>query len=406
MNKSKKSKKNKRFKKVLSLVLVVITVMGTVLPSFAQPRTIYDPLAMLDLLGASNMAPTIPNPSDTAAIQMPSLPGSSQSPNSISKPVEQITGPDATVSLPSLVDPQTGNLKFEEKDHFVTGLGYDLTLTRFNSENTGAFGEGWDLNFYTELRMYSKYDIGEVRVDGTQRAYVFVQDDPNAFITRYDGDPMVNYELNKGHYETAAGDTLTRISATEYQVVTKLGETFIYQGYRAPWRSANSPKEGKLIKRIDINGNAIAYDYDASGRLTSLTNQGRTLLITYGSNGFISVMTDPMGQTVNFAYTGNKLSTVTYPNGEIKSYEYSGTKITRYKTGGDDITFSYQDGKITKQSTPVGVQYTYTYTPGKTIVTNALGGWNSITYDDKNILSREASNGDKTVYTIIKRDNY
>ncbi|MDW7661861.1 MAG: hypothetical protein SCL54_10625 [Bacillota bacterium] len=108
--------RSKNLKKILSLTLIIVMTVGNVLPAFAQPRTVYDPLAILDLLKEDNLAPTVPNPLGNMSIQMPELPDVAQSPNSLGKPTEQITGPNTTEAHPSLVDLKTGNLVFEEND--------------------------------------------------------------------------------------------------------------------------------------------------------------------------------------------------------------------------------------------------------------------------------------------------
>jgi len=385
-------------KRIVSLTLIVMMLLQSVMPAFAESRPVYDPLAVLDLLN-DRQTPSVNLPTADVSIQMPSLPDATSSPLA-SRPSELMTGPNASSRTQNMVDPKTGTLQLEINDIFVDALGYDLTLTRYQSDSVGAFGQGWDLNFYTELKMYSGYDVAEVRVDGTKRAYEFVKD-TNSDVTSYDGDPMVNYKLHEGHYKTAAGDTLERISKTEYKVTTKTGDTLIYYGYHAPWRS-NGVLEGKLMSRTDRFGNTLSYEYDSSGRITALVNGDRRLEIKYNSNDFISEMIDPMGNKVSFTYSGNKLVSVSHVDGMVSAYGYTNNKLTSITEKGFTSEFIYSGDKISTAIVDDEVVFTYSY-GAETVVKDINGGTEKFKYSDDHLVLYTDRLGD--VYTYVYSDD-
>ena len=387
-------------KRILSLTLVLLLLIQSVAPSFAQGTPVYDPLAMLDMLNEQAVAPAINMPSSDVNVNMPDLPNGSVSPQASDRPSELITGPNSTSRYASVVNPATGKLIIESKDINIDALGYDLALTRFNTENGGIYGSTFDYNFYTELKMYAGYGIGEVRIDGTKRAFEFVKGGDDGYITSYDDDPFINYELNEGHYKFAAEDQLVRKSKIEYIVTTENGEKLTYYGYKAPWRDytgrsetdldyeelegvvVGDIKEGKLIKREDVYGNIVTYEYDSSGRLEAMVSGTQRLGISY-ANGNISKLEGPSGEVVDYNYTDGKLTSVTTKNGEMVSYGYTGNKITSISQKGFTQEFSYTGDKITQVTANEKVLYTYSYVGNTTTVTDANGGVEEFTYDEE-----------------------
>lgn len=134
-------------KRIISLTLIVMMLLQSIMPAFAESRPIYDPLAVLDLLN-DRQTPSVNLPTAGAGIQMPSLPDGMTSPLA-SRPSELTTGPNASSRIQNMVDPKTGTLQLEVNDIFVDALGYDLTLTRYQSDAVGAFGQGCKLLYRT-----------------------------------------------------------------------------------------------------------------------------------------------------------------------------------------------------------------------------------------------------------------
>jgi RHS repeat-associated protein len=64
-------------------------------------------------------------------------------------------------------------------------------------------------------------------------------------------------------------------------------------------------------------------NYDASGRLTSISGQGMTQTLTYDSSGRLTKVTDSLGRSLTFGYdSSNRISTLTDYAGQAYSYGY------------------------------------------------------------------------------------
>ncbi len=266
--------KRKQFSRVVALFMALLMTFGSVMSmaSTGSSANVVDPLALLDMATSSG---TTGVPAVTQAgpqvPQAPDVAPGKVSPNIMGKEQGLTIKTFDTPTLNHHLDLRTGQVMGLSEDAYVEAIGQDLVLKRTFIGTDGAFGNGWDFNHHGALRMYAEYGMGELRADGTKRAYTFVQDDPNGNILYYDGDDMVNYELHKGHYEPASGDQLQRVSKTEYVATLETGETITYYGYLAPWRNGQDPREGKPIKKTDRFGNVTTYTYHGTGKLASIT---------------------------------------------------------------------------------------------------------------------------------------
>lgn len=227
-----------------------------------------DPTSIMDMLpDQQQREPQVPNPVDKLT---PSIPQPLQNQQSPQGPVNQPQAdslPNNAENKPADVNLATGNLNFDKTDLDIPGIGFGFTLKRtYSSEKdtVGAFGRGWDFNFNSQLRIFSGYDMTETRSDGNVLDYKFTMDDPDGYVTKFDDDSLINYELDKGHYQKAENeDILRRISKSEYVVEASHGTTITYNGYYAPWRDNQDPRAGKMTKRTDHYGNTMSYTYDS-----------------------------------------------------------------------------------------------------------------------------------------------
>lgn len=322
-------------KKVISLFLCVVLILSTFTTSLAYAKNInngldYDPEYLMDLLPQTGTGSGVPDPYKALTPQLPYVPETGNAQALAGPARNEINPPTVPTEEESPVDITTGNLILSYTDLNLNGIGLNLSLERSysgGSEEDGPFGIGWTYNQNNILRMYSAFHMGEVRINGSTREFKFIKDDPDAFITSYDGDEMVNYQLDKGHYEEAKGDSLTRISQYEYVVTTGKGEKYTYNGYQAPWREGQDNREGKLIKQEDIYGNSIQYEYDSNGQPIVITDTtGRKVSITWSGNHITSIQ-DPAGQITSYEYdTSNRLRKVTLPEEISVTYEYDSIK--------------------------------------------------------------------------------
>ncbi|SNS57826.1 RHS repeat-associated core domain-containing protein [Anaerovirgula multivorans] len=133
-------------------------------------------------------------------------------------------------------------------------------------------------------------------------------------------------------------------------------------------------------------GDVLTYNYDAGGRLTSISDVAGTVSMTYDNGDKINSITNPLSNTIQYTYDlrGNKLTekdskgnitAYTYNDNDllisIKNslnhtvyYEYDGEnrlkKITDAK--GKETTFTYDEkGQMTGITDPIGNTFTTEY---------------------------------------------
>ncbi|MGO1069770.1 RHS repeat-associated core domain-containing protein [Lysobacter sp. CA199] len=144
---------------------------------------------------------------------------------------------------------------------------------------------------------------------------------------------------------------------------------------------------GRLIEQRAENGIALAYTYDAYGRLAKVTHStGRSLQFLYaGTSGdaLITSITSEGATLASYAYTaGQQVETVTFPGGTYRKYHYEDTRFPRHLTGVTIegqirySTFAYDaKGRVISSQHEGGKDgVTLSYLPlGGTVVTDALG---------------------------------
>ncbi|MDF2652335.1 MAG: hypothetical protein K0Q73_8140, partial [Paenibacillus sp.] len=361
-------RKRKLLKSGFSIFLSVLLLFTSIpLQGFADDLSFndnfMDPTSIMDMLpDQQQMAPQVPNPVDQLT---PSIPKPLQGQQSPQGPVNQPqadSSPNAAESKPADVNLATGNLSFDKTDLDIPGIGSGFTLKRTYSsdkDTVGAFGRGWDFNFNSRLQIFSGYDMAETRADGNVLDYQFVMDDPDGYVTVYDDDNLINYELDKGHYQNATnGDTLRRISKSEYVAQTSLGTTITYNGYFAPWRGNSDSPAGKMTKSTDRYGNTMQYGYDSQGHLDYVIDTaGRTIDFVWNGN-VISEVKYPTGNSIHYDYDSNQcLEKVTYRDGRSISYQYSGSKVVAEVNGNNEKTqYHYDNGRVSEVLQPDGTK--------------------------------------------------
>ncbi|HNJ40511.1 MAG TPA: YD repeat-containing protein, partial [Acidobacteriota bacterium] len=85
--------------------------------------------------------------------------------------------------------------------------------------------------------------------------------------------------------------------------------------------------QGNVVKREDRNGNIVRFDYDASGRLITLTDTlERTITITYGDPGASRIA------TISWQGFGGVTRTTTIDTKKLRNALRPGEQISRYST--------------------------------------------------------------------------
>ncbi|MCJ1715117.1 RHS repeat-associated core domain-containing protein [Curtobacterium sp. VKM Ac-2922] len=172
---------------------------------------------------------------------------------------------------------------------------------------------------------------------------------------------------------------------------------------------------GALTAESDPQGDSTTVAHNASGRISTVTNQaGRTLTFTWTGNQLTAVA-DNLGRTVRYAYdTAGNLIHVTHPDGGVTTYGYdSAHRITSLMTpnnyqrsqqtsnscaglNGCATTNTYDSGnQVTSQTDPLGRTTTWSYG----VDASSLSGATLITDPDGNVKRDVYTSGDLTSIT-------
>jgi YD repeat-containing protein len=225
---------------------------------------------------------------------------------------------DAQSSKP--VHLATGDTYITQTDVRIPGLGGGLALSRswhsipFSSRSTlGMFGPNWTSSFEENVFVDTGNVVTYLRGDGGVWYFAWRSWDSN-------GNP---YFAVGGPASQTATLTQMVLQPTPYwTLVFQSGETRVYD-----WIS------GKLLSITDRNGNTTALSYDASYRLSTVTDAvNRHLYFSYASPSsfLVTGVTSDFGVSLQYAYDGQgRLSQVTYPDQTTVSYQYDqGSRIT------------------------------------------------------------------------------
>lgn len=222
----------------------------------------------------------------------------------------------------------------------------------------GQFGKGWSYNLGSYLKMYSEFDMAEFRADGSIISYTFVQDDPNAFVNSFDGDNMINYDLNKGidyHGSCANGETFTY----KYDVA---GQTIAFIDGIGRKYTINYDDTGRPVSIKDAQGLATAIERDALGRVIKVTSPGEKVTsFEYGPLG-VTKASGPLG-TYNYTYNARKqITSIKDELGRTITIEYDAVGRVTAKTDalGNRTSFQYDAaGNRISETGPDGITYRY-----------------------------------------------
>lgn len=198
----------------------------------------------------------------------------------------------------------------------------------------------------------------------------------NSIVVSYDGDSLIYYPLDQGNYSSQEESSLERISQNEYRITKSNGTTYIFKGYKAPWRSNSDLIGGKLIAVEDRLGNRVELSYNEQGHLTVIeAADGRKVTFTYDGD-FIDTMTDPLGRITNYDYNENKeLVKVTLPDSTYIAYTYDNDHrlltVTSADTG--EKRFVYEEDRAVRYEHEGERIYAYSYDDQKKRVTRLEG---------------------------------
>jgi len=217
----------------------------------------------------------------------------------------------------------------------------------------------------------------------------------------------------------AAGNPFTVTSETDTLAINSRTYTSTFTGSNLTW--VNTSPVGRTVnvgldslERIasaQVDGlTAADLTYDSHGRLASVTQGTRQTTFSYGSNGSLTSVTDPLQLTTSFAYDadGHPLAT-TLPDGRVINYTYDAngnlTSVTPPGKSAHDLaynavstptsytpptvlgtgptTYAYDlDRELTQITRPDGKTITFGYDSGGRLISiGTPTGTASFTYD-------------------------
>ncbi|HYI11821.1 MAG TPA: RHS repeat-associated core domain-containing protein [Thermoanaerobaculia bacterium] len=308
----------------------------------------------------------------------------------------------------SPVEVSTGNFIHAVPLLAMTGIGPDVNLTLvYNSLDLrkGPFGTGWTHRYEERL---------VVTTDGSQVFAICCQGRGKRDRLVRGGDGRRYTALPPNAIDLTRNDDETHTMRDEHGNVKEFDA------------------DGKMVRLVDRNGNALTLGYDNSGFLTTLTDaagrvtrfakgaSGRVASVTdpanrvfsysYDPAGHLTKITDPMGQAWSFDYdTRGLLSEIVDPrNNEQVTIEYdSKRRVSELTERAERWTFTYGNRETTKRDSD-GDEWVFQYNAAGSITKRTDPQDKSIafTYDaDLNMTSVTDENGKKTNYTYDSQHN-
>ncbi len=263
------------------------------------------------------------------------------------------SAPVAPSNVVGPVNGELGALYLTHSDITIggRGLGLDLDRTYNSPQQAGAvdgpFGYGWSSNVAMSL------------AENGAGTAVTITDESGAPVT----------------FSRVANVWVA--SAYSASTLTSAGGTWTYTRWDGDSYTFNSA--GKLASEADRNGNTTAFGYSASQLVTMTDPSGRTLTFTWTGNN-ITKVEDPDGQYVTYGYDASgDLTSVTDQIGNVvgcgcavantATYGYDGSHhlVTQTDPLGNATTYVYSSaGQVTSVIPPAGVggasrQTTYAY---------------------------------------------
>lgn len=249
------------------------------------------------------------------------------------------------------------------------GVSFAYTRTYTSSDTTvGRLGPGWTDNYAVSLAVQSN---GDVVLHGDEGQLV-------SFIKQADGS-----------FVGAAGtlSTLSTISGG-YKLVRHDQVTYTFNS------------AGVLQSELDRNGQGLAFNYDGSGRLSTI-NDASSHTITFGYSGsstLVSSITTPDNRVVGYGYTGGSLTSVTLPDPDGSGPLTSPVWNYTYNAAGQ--LWQVIDPNSKTQSTTL-----YDANTGR--VTQVSDANNKVTHFDWNATTQTATvtDADNHVWTDVYQNN-
>lgn len=217
------------------------------------------------------------------------------------------SGPSSDCSAGQPINLSNGNVYIQQRDVRIPGLGNGLTLTRIwnsiwpasqSSFSTGIFGPNWRSTYEERIFTGSDGAVKYARGDGSFWSFLLY------------GSPASYHAI-----VPANGRATLSYSSSYWTLTFENGEQRLF-----------STTSGSLAAIIDRNGNTTQLSYDATNRLTTVTDPvSRHLYFNYGTNSnLIASVTSDLGLSLSYTYDNQgRLIKVTKPDQTTVSFQYN-----------------------------------------------------------------------------------
>lgn len=229
--------------------------------------------------------------------------------NVLGNPVSLFTGQESA----SISGLSCGGLK-----PIDTGMRYN-PLDAFNNigGTLASFGYSWT----------SDYDISFLPFTGPQKRLVMPG---GQFINMVD-DGTGKYRA--ASYPSFDGAYAQSINTNQWQIILKGGGKWLFEQFPGITGLLRGGPPLFLTKMTDNSGNETVITRQSNGRIQSIAGaDGRAITLSYGSNGFVSRMTDHTGRRQDFEYTADningqrydRINKITDQQNRVTQYTYQG----------------------------------------------------------------------------------
>jgi RHS repeat-associated protein len=344
-----------------------------------------------------------------------------------SEPSLPCPSPGCEAEVGSPINVMNGNVWVSQHDYSLPGLGGGLSLNRtWNSlwatfrgsqPVAGMFGDSWRSTYEESLVSSGSNFIQYFRSNGDE--WWFQANGPSYQVTNPPNEHV----------------TLAWNGATSQYVMTFAdGTQRLFNG------------SGYLTAILDRNGNQASVSYDASNRISQVTDAAsRTVTFAHANASFPALATsatDASGTVATYSYVAGRLSQVLYPDASQLNFAYDGNNLLTSVTdaqskvieshtydpsrrgltsqranGVDLVTVSYPSSGTTTLTNSlsnttnfgysnIGLSHFVGSVTGPTCSTCGAGNTSSFAYDGRgNRTSSTDANGNTTSFTYDAMGN-
>ena len=233
--------------------------------------------------------------------------------------------------ISSVTDNAGRTVSYEHDNDLLTGVtNADGDTLHYTYDGNGYLNSATD--FEGEVYIENEYDgIGRV----VKQTFINA-DIPTVSNVSYDDEARVTTCVDANGLET-------RYYYDNHRNIQKLGTVIDGTEYTTANTYDGDYRANSASDRL--NG-ATAYEYDSNGNVTKVRYADNTAMtLTYTAGGDIASITDALGNTETYTYSGHSLTEFRDKNGHTTSYTYNtlGLPVTVTDALGNQTTYAYDD---------------------------------------------------------------